>query len=230
MKRRDIIKLSSVTLLPTVALQSQAQPKAFPIEQFFDAVNKPQTLQLDAQKGQKVEIRQFFAYWCPHCHHLEPSLLAWAKKLPPSIRLVKNPVAFNAQQRPLVNLFYVLDTFEQKEQLHQAVFNSIHGDRSLTQNVYSKDKDLQEWAVKTLKLDATKVKDLWGSFSIQNFVKSSQDYVVNYELDGIPAFVVQGKHLTGPSRVSKGMRNANKDEVYNVLFQSLSQVAAVYDR
>jgi thiol:disulfide interchange protein DsbA len=32
--------------------------------------------------GDKVEVRELFWYYCPHCYGLEPTLNAWLKKLP----------------------------------------------------------------------------------------------------------------------------------------------------
>src|SRR5665647_1830874 len=43
----------------------------------------------------KVEVIEFFGYWCPHCNAFEPELEAWLKRLPANISFRRVPVAFN---------------------------------------------------------------------------------------------------------------------------------------
>src|SRR5690349_18677789 len=42
----------------------------------------------------KVEVVEVFAYWCPHCAHFQPSVEAWARKLPANVRFDYVPAAF----------------------------------------------------------------------------------------------------------------------------------------
>ena len=50
----------------------------------------------------KVEVVEFFGYWCPHCNAFEPALDAWAKKLAAAqVSFRRVPVAVNVAQEPL---------------------------------------------------------------------------------------------------------------------------------
>ena len=40
----------------------------------------------------KIEVLEFFSYACPHCNAFEPTLAAWAKKLPADVALDRKSV------------------------------------------------------------------------------------------------------------------------------------------
>jgi thiol:disulfide interchange protein DsbA len=48
----------------------------------------------------KVEVVEFFGYWCPHCYSFEPFLEAWARKLPPDVAFRRIPVVFVPPHEP----------------------------------------------------------------------------------------------------------------------------------
>ncbi|VVM18946.1 Periplasmic thiol:disulfide interchange protein DsbA [uncultured Gammaproteobacteria bacterium] len=45
--------------------------------------------------GDKVEVRELFSYYCPHCYSLEPTLNAWLKKLPNNAEFIRQPAVFS---------------------------------------------------------------------------------------------------------------------------------------
>ena len=56
-------------------------------------VRLPQAAPVSAPAG-KVEVVEFFWYGCNHCYNFEPSLGAWADKLPADVVFRRVPVAF----------------------------------------------------------------------------------------------------------------------------------------
>ena len=58
----------------------------------------------------KIEIIEFFGYWCPHCNAFEPTLTQWVAQLPKDIVFKRVPVAFRADTVPLQRLFYALQS------------------------------------------------------------------------------------------------------------------------
>ncbi len=63
------------------------------------AQERPQYTELKppqpTESGGKIEVIEFFWYGCPHCYNLEPTLEAWAKKLPADVALRLIPAVFN---------------------------------------------------------------------------------------------------------------------------------------
>ncbi len=43
------------------------------------------------ETGDKIEVREFFWYGCPHCYVLEPALKSWLKKMPANAQFVRTP-------------------------------------------------------------------------------------------------------------------------------------------
>ena len=67
---------------------AQAEPAA---GRDFRAVNPAQPVEAPAGK---IEVLEFFAYWCPHCASLEPELADWKKRQPPEIVFRREHVSF----------------------------------------------------------------------------------------------------------------------------------------
>jgi thiol:disulfide interchange protein DsbA len=78
----------------------------------------------------KIEVIEFFWYGCPHCNTFEPTLDAWARKLPADVVFRRIPVAF--RDEPFTahqKIFYALDQMGLVPTMHRKVFHAIHGER-----------------------------------------------------------------------------------------------------
>ena len=73
---------------------------------------------------------EFFWYGCPHCNAFEPTLDAWAKKLPADVAFRRMPVAFSAPHERTRSLYYALEAMGLVEALHRKVFAAIHAEHS----------------------------------------------------------------------------------------------------
>ena len=74
----------------------------------------------------KIEVIEFFGYWCPHCAHLESKLQAWVKKLPVNVNFRRVPVAWQEPQAPFQQLFFALELLAARSDIHQKVFQAVH--------------------------------------------------------------------------------------------------------
>ena len=63
-------------LLLSVVLS--AQTYALTEGEDYTVLNKP----IPQEKSDKIEILEFFGYFCVHCHHFDPLLLKLGKALP----------------------------------------------------------------------------------------------------------------------------------------------------
>lgn len=226
-QRRKIIASSaaSAALASLSFAPAFAQRIADTVAGSFETLKTPVPPVLDASKGEKAEVRQFFAYWCPHCHNLEPAFLRWEKVAPKSIKLVRTPVAFGEQQKPLATLFYVLDTFPNASDLHVAVFSAIHKTRVLSPA--SPTNKLVDFAVDNLKLPRDKVEAAWTSFAVQTKLRQGIAALETYDIDSIPSFIVNGRLKTSPARMStspagQGLRG---EPLYDAMFKTIETAA-----
>lgn len=139
----------------------------------------------------KIEVVEFFGYWCPHCNAFEPTLDGWARKLPADVVLRRIPVAFNEPQKPYQRLFYALEAMGQLDTVHRKVFNAIHTQRQHLE----KDSELQAFATAN-GLDPTKLLDTMKSFSVATKCNQARQAAEGWAIDGVPTMGVQGRYRT----------------------------------
>ncbi len=189
MNRRDWVICAAGATLAGLALPLQAQGGP-PVEgRDYLRVAQP----VPVPDG-KVDVVEFFGYWCPHCNAFEPVLDAWAKKLPAYVNFRRMPVAFNAAHEPMQRLFFALDSLGLVESLHRKVFAALHVQRLRL----DKEADIGDW-VKNNGADATKVLDAMKSFSVATKIRQSKQLAEGFKIDGVPTLGIQGRFMTSPS-------------------------------
>lgn len=144
-----------------------------------------------AVKRGQVEVQEFFWYKCPHCFHLEPELNAWKKNLPRNVVFKRVPGILSDDWVPLARAFYALQAVGLEEKLHGEVFHAIHVDHL--------DLDLPgaflDWAAKK-GADRKKLAEAYNSFAVETKVMRARQMTRSFNLNGVPAFVVDGKYST----------------------------------
>ncbi len=141
----------------------------------------------------KVEVVEFFGYWCPHCNAFEPALDAWAKKLPAGVVFRRIPVAFSPGQEPLQRLYYALEALGQVDALHRKVFVALHVDKKRLNT----EADIAAW-LPTVGADAAKITEAMKSFGVATKVRQSRQLADGYRIEGVPTLGIQGRWMTSP--------------------------------
>lgn len=142
----------------------------------------------------KVDVVEFFGYWCPHCNAFEPVLDAWAKKLPAQVSFRRIPIAFSPAQESYQRLYYAIEALGLVDSLHRKVFTAIHAERKR----FDKDSDVLDWA-KTVGADGAKIVDAMKSFSVATKLRQSKTLADGYRIEGVPTLGIQGRFMTSPS-------------------------------
>ncbi|OYU78689.1 MAG: disulfide bond formation protein DsbA [Burkholderiales bacterium PBB5] len=142
----------------------------------------------------KVDVVEFFGYWCPHCNAFEPALDAWAKKLPAHVSFRRIPVAFSPAQESYQRLYYGIEALGLVDSLHRKVFAAIHAERKR----FDKDSDVLDWA-KTVGADGAKIVDAMKSFSVATKLRQSKALAEGFRIEGVPTLGIQGRFMTSPS-------------------------------
>lgn len=152
----------------------------------YRKLDKPQPV----ETGQKIEVIEFFSFSCPHCKDMEPVISPWLQKLPADVQFRRIPAQFSPVWVGTAKIWFTLEGLGQ-ERLVPAVFNAIHG-----QNLrLDLDKAFFDWSV-TVGLDRKKVEDMYNSFAVNGKVARAKTQVQNYNVQSVPAFVVDGKYTT----------------------------------
>jgi thiol:disulfide interchange protein DsbA len=149
------------------------------------------------EAGNKIEVTEFFAYSCPHCHAFEPSLAAWVKKNADKVVFKRVHVAFRAPDDLLQRLYVTLETMNITEQNHNKLFEEIHVKR----NRMSSEEAIFEWAAKA-GLDRAKLTSIYRSFGTQAKVNRAQAMTAAYKIAQWPLVAVDGRFITSPYKVA----------------------------
>ena len=150
--------------------------------------------------GKKVEVIEFFAYYCPHCNALEPSLEAWIKKQGDNIVFKRVHVAAGAPVVPQQKLFFTLESMGLVDQYQQKVFDAIH----VKHNPLRSDAAVMEWLASS-GIDKAKFTDIYNSFGTAAKVRRAERMMGDYRVDYWPMLFVDGKYMTSPAEANKSV-------------------------
>lgn len=151
----------------------------------------------------QVEVLEFFAYSCSHCHAFEAAIDAWQKRLPGDVLFRRIPVAF--RDVPFVlhqKLYFTIETLGLVERLHQKVFQAIHVERQRL----DKPEDIGELVAKN-GVDRAQFMNTLNSFGIAGKAKQASALTSGYGIEGTPSIGVDGRWVTHGSLVGSNERS-----------------------
>jgi thiol:disulfide interchange protein DsbA len=201
--------LIAATMVASTAFASPADPKN---GLDYQTLSAPQPVQA---AGKKVEVIEFFAYHCPACNALEPTLNQWIKKQGDNIVVRRVHLPFQGPADPEAHLFLTLEAMGKLDQYHSKVFHAVHVERKRLMT----DDAIIDWAVKS-GLDKAKFMETWNSFGVTTKLRRLGQVQANYKVTGTPTIVVDGKYVTSPSQVAE----ANKIRDLAPLMAATTQV------
>ena len=146
------------------------------------------------QTGERIEVIDFFFYACPYCNELAPHLDRWLKRKQADVTFRRMPVVRHDTWAPLAKTYFALEAMGEVERLHLAVYRSYH-----VEDLYmSQEKVIAEWAAKN-GLDSEKFMAIYRSDEVKAKVELARKMTKDYDIQGTPSIVVDGKFLTSSS-------------------------------
>jgi thiol:disulfide interchange protein DsbA len=143
------------------------------------------------ESGGKIEVIEFFWYGCPHCYHLESSVNAWLKTIPPDVVFKRVPAYPSESWGELARMFYTIEAMGLLPQLHGKIFDAIHKDGL---NLANK-KIREEWLHKN-GVEPGKYNEVAKSFTVATNMQRARQMTMNFKVDSVPRVVVNGKYYT----------------------------------
>ena len=141
----------------------------------------------------KIEVREFFWYGCPHCYRLDPFVTQWLKTKPADVNFVRTPAALNPVWEQSARGFYAIDMLGKTEQIHAALFSAIHKNPLQPRYIFSQSDQASFYA--TQGIDIAKFNGFFNSFAVTGKIAQSKKLAMQYQLEGVPALVVNGKYV-----------------------------------
>jgi len=184
----------------------------------YQTLSAPQPVQAT---GKKVEVIEFFAYHCPACNALEPTLNQWIKKQGDNIVMRRIHLPFQGQTDPEAHLFLTLEAMGKLEEYHPRIFQAVHVQRQRLM----KDDAIIDWATKN-GLDRAKFVETWNSFSVTTKLRRLQQVSSNYKVTGTPTIIIDGKYVVSPDLVRQANNIRNPEQVMTATGQVLDALVA----
>ncbi|MFZ6816723.1 thiol:disulfide interchange protein DsbA/DsbL [Undibacterium sp. Ji22W] len=168
----------------------------------------------------KIEVIEFFAYYCHFCYGLEPTLAEWVKKQGDKINFkrihVLNP-GVEAQQK----LFFALDAIGKADELHNQIFDAYHVQR----NRLMTDEQVRDFINKTT-IDKAAFFSAYNSFTVKTKQGRSQRVMADYEVNSWPTLIVDGRFHTSPSMAGKEYGRPSEEQANQALLPVLDWLIA----
>ena len=154
----------------------------------------------------KVEVKELFWYYCPHCFSIENAVKKYIKNKPDNVSFILQPAVFSDRWVSGAIFYYVLVELGKITQLHDKLFKAIHLDNIL----FSDKNDFINWLAIN-GVDKEQASKVFSSFSIYTKVNKARIKSKEYKLRGVPAFVINGKYTTSVSQAG------SKDKLFKVI-------------
>jgi thiol:disulfide interchange protein DsbA len=172
--------------------------------------------------GKAVEVIEFFAYYCPHCHVFEPLLQDWVRKQGDNIVFKRVHVSAGARVLPQQRLFYTLEALGLLEQYHAKAFAAIHQQRLR----FADDEEVFDWAAKA-GIDRARFVDAYRSFGMQSKLRRAGTMMNDYKVDHWPLVAIDGRFITSPSMANPEGSSAQTElEQQQVALQVMDALVA----
>ena len=194
MNRREfstrLISAGAGTLALTIAAPAWSQGAPAEGTQ-FTRIDPP----VPTQAPGKVDVLEFFSYACPHCNAFEPSLDAWAKKLPADVAFRRVPVPFLMNAELFQRTYFALESLGMVDAMQRKIFAAVHVDRLRLDSA----NDVAALVAKNGG-DSAKFLDAMKSFGVANGVTRAKKMTADYKIDSVPSIAVQGRFVTSPAQ------------------------------
>lgn len=200
MQRRQFTQVAAASTIALLASTGSLAQKVKP-QAGVDYIVLEKPVPFEPVAG-KVEVVEFFGYWCPHCNAFEPELEAWLKHLPANISFKRVPVAFNDAAVPLQKLYYTLEALGRVNDMQRKVFTAFHAEKV---NLNTQE-GIVAWAVKQ-GMDQKKFVDAYTSFAVNTKVTKAKQLANAFKIDGVPSLGIAGRFYTDGT-LAKGMTRA----------------------
>ncbi len=178
-----ISKILAASLALLAALPSQA---ALVEGQDYIVLAKP----MAQQNPDKIEVAEFFGYFCVHCYNLNPILMKRERAWPSDTYLRPVHVVWSPDMMGLARVAAAVNSSGLKHQADQAVFDAVY-----QKKINLADTDtFKKWAEAQTSFDGKKLIAAYDGFSNQSQAKSMADLTAQQNIQGTPTFIIGGKY------------------------------------
>ncbi|CEG55658.1 thiol:disulfide interchange protein DsbA/DsbL [Legionella fallonii] len=173
-----------IFLLPALAL---AAP--FIEGKDYQLVSNPQPIE---NRNKTPMVTEFFSYGCPWCYRLETPLNEWVGKMGKNVQLERVPVVFKPDWELYAKAYYTAKTLAMSDKLNPLLFKTIQDDKKPLNTKQSMiDFFISQGVDREIAKSAFE-----NSSTIDMRVSNGMNLMARYQINAVPAFVVNNKYKT----------------------------------
>lgn len=153
-------------------------------------------LETPIETTDKPKVIEFFWFGCPHCNNLRPAVNDWLKEgFPEDMEFEFIPAYIDSEmwQRP-ARAYYTMKAL--KLDLFDAYFEEIFTERN--RGMLGSDSEIKAFFVRN-GISSEDFDKAWNSFEVKQQLQRAENLFDKTGLDGVPAFVVNGKYIVHPA-------------------------------
>ena len=144
---------------------------------------------LPVKKDGVVEVTETFWYGCGACYNFDAPVNSWASKLDDDVKFTKMPVAWGSIHDLHASLFYTIESVKTEQDLHNAVFSTIHNERNFLASEQAATKFFNKMGVAPSEFSR-----YMNSFSVKQRVNRAIELTKQLRVDSVPMLIVDGKY------------------------------------
>lgn len=142
-----------------------------------------------AQPG-KIEVLEFFGYFCVHCYHLDPVLLKHSRSFPADTYLRTEHVVWQPEMLGLARVAAAVNRAGLKHHANPAVFQAVYEQRINLGDAAT----FKKWAAAQKSFDSKKLIAAYDSAESLEQAKKMQKLTETYRIGSTPTVIVGGKY------------------------------------
>jgi protein dithiol oxidoreductase (disulfide-forming) len=147
------------------------------------------------QAADKIEVLEFFWYFCPHCYAFESYLEKWLATKPADVEFVRVPCTFHSGCVITARAFYVEQKLGLVDKLHRPLFDAAHQHGEMFRSEDDFRDFLKDFFV-SHGVDGDQYAQIYDSAETRIRVRQAEVLAQNYKILGVPTVTVNGKYLT----------------------------------
>jgi thiol:disulfide interchange protein DsbA len=165
----------------------------------------------------KVEVTEFFMFWCHPCYSFEPELDRWEARTSSEVSLTRVPALFNAAAQLQARAYYTAEVLGLPEALHDAFYEEIHERGNALASRIALAEFFQRFGVDAATFDAT-----FDSSEVDARMQQAVALNREYGITSTPTLVVAGRYSTA----GLAGRGAPADKVWSEVLAVVDQLVA----
>lgn len=160
-----------------------------------------------AQPG-KIEVAEVFAYWCPHCAHLDPMLDAWKRTLPAYAGFVAVPLVASPDDA-YARVFFAAEASKTHTVLHPRLFKAIHETNELPKA--PRLDQVVAFAARVPGVNTPAFRTaLADDATLRAKLAQASQFAKRSDIPGTPSLVIDGRYLALGNSYESLLGNARK--------------------